>query len=160
MTLVVEILGPGNTAFEPAWKPQRYAAGGIAYYLEVELGGVPEVTAYELRGKGYVKVADAHAEERLKLPEPSRSTSPQPTSSARAAPPERTASPAAQTERVRRPRRPRRRGARPGRRGRSPVQTESISNGTACVTPASAPARSAMPVRNAAGSKSPPRPAR
>lgn len=70
VTLVAEILSPGNTAFERAWKPQRYADGGIPFYLEVELGGVPEATAYELRGKGYAKVTDAHAGERLKLAEP------------------------------------------------------------------------------------------
>lgn len=68
--LVAEILSPGNSKFERAWKPQRYAEGGIPFYLEVELPTLPRVAVYELRGMGYVKVADAHAGETLKLTEP------------------------------------------------------------------------------------------
>ncbi|WP_433173989.1 Uma2 family endonuclease [Actinoallomurus sp. CA-150999] len=68
--LVAETLSPGNTGFERAWKPQRYADGGIPYYLELELHGIPRVRVYKLRGTGYVEMADAHAGETLKLAEP------------------------------------------------------------------------------------------
>ncbi len=70
--VAVEILSPGNTKFDRAWKPRRYAEGGIPTYLEVELDGVgaPRVTAFELRGKGYVRFAEARADETLALTEP------------------------------------------------------------------------------------------
>lgn len=68
--LVGEILSPGNTPFDRAWKAQRYAEGGIPFSMEVEISGIPRVTVYELRGKGYVEIADAHAGETLKLTEP------------------------------------------------------------------------------------------
>jgi Uma2 family endonuclease len=70
--VVVEVLSPGNTEFDRAWKPQRYADGGIPIYLEVELDGVgaPRAVAFELRGKGYVRVAEARAGETLELTEP------------------------------------------------------------------------------------------
>ncbi|MCO5970626.1 Uma2 family endonuclease [Actinoallomurus soli] len=70
VTMVTEILSPGNTGFEPAWKPQRYARGGIPFYMELELSGLPRVRVYQLRGTGYVEMADAHAGEILKLAEP------------------------------------------------------------------------------------------
>jgi Uma2 family endonuclease len=70
VTLVTEILSPGNTAFERAWKSQRYAEGGIPFFMEVELSGVVQVAVYELRGRGYAKIAAAHAGEMLKLAEP------------------------------------------------------------------------------------------
>jgi Uma2 family endonuclease len=70
--IVVEVLSPGNTKFDRAWKPQRYAEGGVPIYLEVELegAGAPRVTAFELRGKGYVPIAEARAGELLELTEP------------------------------------------------------------------------------------------
>ncbi|GAB3967254.1 hypothetical protein GCM10029978_034160 [Actinoallomurus acanthiterrae] len=68
--LVAEILDSGDAGFERAWKPQRYADGGIPYYMELELSRLPRVRVYELRGRGYAEVADAHAGETLKLPEP------------------------------------------------------------------------------------------
>ena len=70
--LVVEILSPGNTKFDRTWKPQRYAEGGIPTYLEVELDGVgaPLVTAFKLRGAGYVRIAEARAGETFALTEP------------------------------------------------------------------------------------------
>jgi Uma2 family endonuclease len=72
VVLVAEILSPGNTKFDRTWKPQRYAEGGIQIYLEIELDGVgaPRVTAFELRGMGYVRVAEARAGETLELTEP------------------------------------------------------------------------------------------
>ncbi|MCO6009749.1 Uma2 family endonuclease [Actinoallomurus purpureus] len=70
VTLVTEILSPGNTAFERTWKSQRYAEGGIPFFVEVELSGVVQVAVYELRGRGYAKIAAAHAGETLKLAEP------------------------------------------------------------------------------------------
>ncbi|GAA4611746.1 Uma2 family endonuclease [Actinoallomurus liliacearum] len=70
VTMVAEILSPGNTAFGRAWKSQRYAEGGIPFFVEVELSGVVQVTVYELRGRGYAKIAAAHAGEILKSAEP------------------------------------------------------------------------------------------
>ena len=70
VVLVAEILSPANSRFERVWKSQRYAEGGISIFMEVELANVPRVTVYELRGKGYVAIADAHAGETLKLVEP------------------------------------------------------------------------------------------
>jgi Uma2 family endonuclease len=67
---VAEVLSRGNTRFERVWKSQRYAEGGIPFYAEVELTGAPRVVCYELRGKGYVKIVDAHAGERVRLTEP------------------------------------------------------------------------------------------
>jgi Uma2 family endonuclease len=70
--VVVEILSPGNTEFDRAWKPQRYADGGIPIYLEIELNGVgaPRAVAFQLRGKGYARVSEARAGETLELAEP------------------------------------------------------------------------------------------
>ena len=70
--MVVEILSPGNTKFDRTWKPQRYAEGGIPIYLEVDLDGVgaPQVTAFKLRGMGYVRIAEARAGETFALTEP------------------------------------------------------------------------------------------
>jgi Uma2 family endonuclease len=70
--VVVEILSPGNTKFDRMWKPQRYAEGGIPTYLEVELdgAGAPQVAAFALRSKEYVKIAEAQAGETLALTEP------------------------------------------------------------------------------------------
>lgn len=68
--LVAETISPGNSRFERAWKPQRYADGGIPFYLELELPGTPRVTVYELRGTEYARVADAKAGETLRLTEP------------------------------------------------------------------------------------------
>ena len=68
--LVAEIISPGNSRFERAWKPQRYAEGGIPYYLEIELPVAPRVTVFALRGKEYERIADARAGETLKLGEP------------------------------------------------------------------------------------------
>lgn len=59
-----------ESLFEYAWKPQRYADGGIPFYLELELPGTPRVTVYELRGKEHARVADAEAGETLRLTEP------------------------------------------------------------------------------------------
>lgn len=70
VTVVAEIISPGDTAFERAWKSQRYAEGGIPFFVEVELSGIVQVTVYELRGRGYAKIAGAHAGETLKLAEP------------------------------------------------------------------------------------------
>ncbi|MCO5993538.1 Uma2 family endonuclease [Actinoallomurus rhizosphaericola] len=70
VTMVAEILSPGNTAFGRAWKSQRYAEGGVPFFMEVELSGIVQVTVAELRGRGYAKIADAHAGEMLKLAEP------------------------------------------------------------------------------------------
>jgi Uma2 family endonuclease len=72
VVLVAEILSPGNTEFDRAWKPRQYAEGGIPVYLEVELdgAGAPRVTAHQLRGKGYAKFAEARAGETLALTEP------------------------------------------------------------------------------------------
>ncbi|HEU5159320.1 MAG TPA: Uma2 family endonuclease [Streptosporangiaceae bacterium] len=70
--IAAEILSPGNIKFDRAWKPRRYAEGGIPYYLEVELDGVgaPRVRAFELRGMGYVAIGEARAGETLALTEP------------------------------------------------------------------------------------------
>jgi Uma2 family endonuclease len=72
IVLVAVILSPGNTEFDRMWKPRRYPEGGIPTYLEVELDGVgaPRTTAFQLRGKGYVKVVEARAGETLVLTEP------------------------------------------------------------------------------------------
>lgn len=69
VVLVAEILSPGNTEFDRLWKPRRYAEGGIPTYLEVELDE-PRVIAFQLRGTGYVRVAEARAGEILVLTEP------------------------------------------------------------------------------------------
>jgi hypothetical protein len=50
--------------------PQRYAGGGIPFYMEIELPTGPRVTVYELRGGKYERIADATAGETLKLAEP------------------------------------------------------------------------------------------
>jgi Uma2 family endonuclease len=68
--LVAETLSPGNSRFERAWKPQRYADGGIPFYMEIELLTMPRITVYELRGAEYVRIADVRAGETLKLGEP------------------------------------------------------------------------------------------
>jgi Uma2 family endonuclease len=68
--LVAETLSPGNSKFERAWKPQRYAEGGIPFYMEIELATMPRITVYELRGAENVRIADARAGETLKLSEP------------------------------------------------------------------------------------------
>jgi Uma2 family endonuclease len=68
--LVAEIISPGNSRFERAWKPQRYAEGGVPFYMEIELPVVPRVTVFELRGKEYARIADARAGEMVKLGEP------------------------------------------------------------------------------------------
>ncbi|MEV0403914.1 Uma2 family endonuclease [Actinoallomurus sp. NPDC050550] len=68
--LITEILDSGDTGFERAWKPQRYADGGVPYYMELELSRLPRVRVYELRGRAYAETADAQAGETLKLPEP------------------------------------------------------------------------------------------
>jgi Uma2 family endonuclease len=68
--LVAEIISPGNSKFERAWKPQRYADGGIPFYMEIELPTMPRIIVYALRGKEYVRIADARAGETLKLSEP------------------------------------------------------------------------------------------
>lgn len=68
--LVAETISPGNSKFERMWKPQRYAEGGIPYYLEIELPVAPRVVVSELRGKEYVRIADARAGETLMLTEP------------------------------------------------------------------------------------------
>lgn len=68
--LVAETISPGNSRFERAWKPQRYADGGIPFYLEIELPTLPRVTVYGLQETGYTKIADARAGETLKLSEP------------------------------------------------------------------------------------------
>ena len=70
MLLVAETISPGNSKFERAWKPQRYAEGGIPYYMEIELPVVPRVAVYELRGHAYVRIADARTGETPKLSEP------------------------------------------------------------------------------------------
>lgn len=72
VVLVAEILSPGNTEFDRMWKPRQYAEGGIPVYLEVELDGgdAPRVTAFKLRGMGYVRIAEARAGEPLVLTEP------------------------------------------------------------------------------------------
>ncbi|HEX6470412.1 MAG TPA: Uma2 family endonuclease [Streptosporangiaceae bacterium] len=69
VVLVVEIMSPSNTEFDRVWKPRRYAEGGIPTYLEVDLDP-PGAVAYQLRGKGYVRVAEARAGETLELTEP------------------------------------------------------------------------------------------
>jgi Uma2 family endonuclease len=68
--LVAEILSPGNSRFERAWKPQRYAEGGLPWYMEIELPVAPRVTVYELHGGEYERIADAHAGQTLKLSAP------------------------------------------------------------------------------------------
>jgi Uma2 family endonuclease len=68
--LVAEIISPGNSKFERAWKPQGYADGGIPFYMEIELPTMPRIIVYALRGKEYVRIADARAGETLKLSEP------------------------------------------------------------------------------------------
>lgn len=70
--MVCEILSPGNTKFDRTWKPQRYADGGIPFYLEVELDGVdtPRVAAFQLRGTGYMRIVEARAGETFALTEP------------------------------------------------------------------------------------------
>src|SRR3954452_1131974 len=70
VVLVAETISPGNSKFERAWKPQRYADGGIPFYVEVELATMPRITVYELRGTEYVRIADARAGETLRLGEP------------------------------------------------------------------------------------------
>jgi hypothetical protein len=70
VVLVAETIGPGNSRFERAWKPQRYADGGIPFYVEVELATMPRIIVYELRGTEYVRIADARAGETLRLGEP------------------------------------------------------------------------------------------
>ncbi|GAA4514856.1 Uma2 family endonuclease [Actinoallomurus oryzae] len=68
--MVVEIISPGNSTFERAWKPQQYAKGGIPFYMEIELPAGPRVLASELRDGKYERVAEARAGETLKLAEP------------------------------------------------------------------------------------------
>lgn len=70
VTLVAEILSPGNSKFERAWKPQRYAEAAIRFYVEVDLIDGLRVTVHELRGVEYHKVADARAGGRLHLSDP------------------------------------------------------------------------------------------
>jgi hypothetical protein len=67
--MVIEMISPANFTFARAWKPQRYAEGGIPYYLEVELP-VPRVLVHALRGGRYERIAEARAGETLKLTEP------------------------------------------------------------------------------------------
>jgi hypothetical protein len=68
--LVAEIISPGHSKFERAWRPQRYADGGIPFYMEIELPTMPRIIVYALRGTEYVRIADARAGETLKLSEP------------------------------------------------------------------------------------------
>jgi Uma2 family endonuclease len=70
VVLVAETISPGNSRFERAWKPQRYAEGGIPFYMEVELPTMPRITVYELQGSEYALIADARAREMLRLKEP------------------------------------------------------------------------------------------
>jgi Uma2 family endonuclease len=70
VVLVVEILSPGNSRFERAWKPRRYAEAGVPFYAEVDLGDGPRVTFHELRGSDYVKIAYAPAGGRLQVERP------------------------------------------------------------------------------------------
>jgi Uma2 family endonuclease len=70
VVFVAEILSKSNTTFERAWKSKRYAEGGIPFYAEVTLTPLPRVVCFELRGRGYVEVADAHAGEWFRLSEP------------------------------------------------------------------------------------------
>lgn len=69
VVLVAEILSSGNTEFDRLWKPRRYADGGIPTYLEVELSPA-RVTAFQLRGNGYERIAEVRAGETLALTEP------------------------------------------------------------------------------------------
>ncbi len=59
VVLVVEILSPGNSTFERAWKPQRYADAGIPFYAEIDLVDGPRIGFHELRGRHYVEIAYA-----------------------------------------------------------------------------------------------------
>lgn len=70
VSLVVEILSPGNSAFERGWKPRRYADAAIPFYLEVDLADGPRATCYELRGGDHVKSAYAAAGAHLHLERP------------------------------------------------------------------------------------------
>ncbi|GLY78131.1 Uma2 family endonuclease [Actinoallomurus iriomotensis] len=70
VVLVAEILSPGNSKFERAWKPQRYAEAGILFYVEVDLSVEPQVTFLRRQGRDYVKVAEAKSGERLEVSRP------------------------------------------------------------------------------------------
>ncbi|MGH3376743.1 MAG: Uma2 family endonuclease [Actinoallomurus sp.] len=70
VVIVVEILSPGNSKFERAWKPRRYAEAGIPFYVEVDLVDGPRVTFHELRGSDYVKISYASAGGRLHVERP------------------------------------------------------------------------------------------
>lgn len=61
VVLVAEILSTGNTRFERAWKPRRYAEAGIPFYVDADLVDGPGVTFHELRGSDYVTFAYASA---------------------------------------------------------------------------------------------------
>lgn len=68
--MIVEVISPSISKLERAWKPQRYADGGIPFYMEIDLPTMPRVTVYELRDTKYEKIADVRAGEALKLTAP------------------------------------------------------------------------------------------
>jgi hypothetical protein len=70
VVLVVEILSPGNSKFERAWKPQRYAEAVIPFYVEVDLIDGPRISFQELQGKDYVEIAYAARGGRLHVERP------------------------------------------------------------------------------------------
>ncbi|MCF6473921.1 Uma2 family endonuclease [Nonomuraea sp. MG754425] len=68
---VVEIVSPGKSGHQRDYviKPPKYAAGGIPFFLRVELqgDGAPRVEAFGLGPQGYELVAEAKAGDRLTI---------------------------------------------------------------------------------------------